>query len=220
MKKLKKIFRVLVTLASLVLTLFLANVDIKAQTSYPDVTLNFHDKNPLFYEEDIYPGDTFVRKVSVQYNAGEENIDIFVGAKEIQTVGELSDVLSIYVSGGLYDFSSSLTNLYNLKRYKVDTLQPGQSRDYEVKITFEKESGNQYMNKLTSFDYSIITFSTNDGEILGVEDEANTQLSEEPGGVLGVTGQFLIIGIVVGAVLLLSFVATAVISRMSREDDR
>lgn len=121
------------------------------------------ETDPLFYEENIFPGDKFVKEVTIKNESSRRRQ---VAVKLSETHGRpLASALTLAV----YDADSNeellrerrLIRYYLLRRArKLFTLDPGEQRRVRVEVFFQENAPSELQGYSTEFDFSVGFFGS------------------------------------------------------------
>lgn len=130
-----------------------------------DLTVNWGvpPGNPIFNVSNLAPGDMQSHTVNVVNNAPTLRPVGVRGIKTLET-NNLSDVLKIVISDGVTDLYGG-GGTKTLAQFFVDSggptgifladLNPGNSKNYTFKVTFDQSASNQFQNSNVVFDLQI-----------------------------------------------------------------
>lgn len=137
--------------------------------AFGDLTINFHvpTGDPIFVVENMLPGDTEERSIDVT-NTG--TVPRFVSVKGVKTdeIGDLSTVLDIVISESGIDLygggtgSKTVANFFddsNPDGLQLNIVNPGKTKTYKFKVTFQDSAGNEFQKTKVVFDliFGIVT---------------------------------------------------------------
>jgi hypothetical protein len=117
--------------------------------------------DPIFDEDNIYPGFSTDDTVTIE-NTGTETVDVYFRFN-LDDGSDLADQLKLYVIrtdndsyrlGGEGD-RMTLEDADDEGALFIDRLNVGQNEEYEIKITFNKNAGNEYQEKSAEFDLEL-----------------------------------------------------------------
>ena len=125
------------------------------------LTVQF-ERDPLFYETNLVPGDTKTGWIKVTNNSSTTAQEILIKSDSVYECTEtycLSDMLNMVISEGgsppLY--SESLTKFFEDSEngLLLSLLGPGDTTQYDISVYFNESAENEYQAKTTNFDLII-----------------------------------------------------------------
>lgn len=146
----------LTTLATLAL-FFASTVTVYAQTL--DVTF---EQDPLFSgNTTINPGDVVTRFFSVE-NTGSDTRTVYVRTLNDTQTANLAEALLVTITedgSSLVVYDGSLYDLF-IRDNKSDSaplgsIDAGDTKTYDIAVTFDPQSGNNYQNGTAEFDFCV-----------------------------------------------------------------
>jgi hypothetical protein len=169
---------------------------------------NLNDDD-IFDEENIYPGWSKKKDFSVENNSDESEVDLFLRI-DLEDGEKLAKELKLYVireddnnyriggEGDRWDLEDADDEGY----LYFDRLDEGEEEEYEIKIKFDEDAGNEFQGLETEFDIDFmvegeeVTAGVSEEDVFAsqgrvVTGEAPTdEITEEPEEEPEVQGQF------------------------------
>ncbi len=131
--------------------------------------------NPLFYEENILPGFSVTRQVTVTNNRPDD-CNLYYKAYNPRF-----DILADKIFITRDTTTKTLNQFTDSANYFLGTLTPGQSQVYSWKAVFDPTAGNEYQNKKSIFDFDFI-FECNESYLTPTPTSTSTTTSTGGGG--------------------------------------
>ncbi len=153
----KNFFQKILILASLVLILGIPKVfaENKIDVEHP-VNTNLNGKK-IFRVDNIYPGWSSSKLMRIGNKSSTDKVDLYI-MFDAKGDKKLAEKLKIYVIrqkdgsyrvGGTGDHWTLKTA--DEKRLYIDTLDPQEKKQYQIKIVFDKNAGNEYQRLKAKF---------------------------------------------------------------------
>lgn len=156
-----------------------------ADTGLINVTFQ---NTPLFSNDDIKPGDTITKTVTVENVSGSPQ-DVYVELLNCTETKNLGDTLFMTVKDGSTTFvsSASFADLFcNIKKPLTSGLPAGASVTYDVTVDFPWEAGNEYQLGSAGFDFCVGfsggAFGCDGSEETGEDDGGGETITPSGGG--------------------------------------
>lgn len=122
-----------------------------------DLTVNWGvpEGNPIFVINNMAPGGSETRVVQVTNNAASGRPVAIKGVKTNET-GSISGALTILIKDGVTTlYTSTLSQFFtdslNPDGIPLNTINPGQTKNYTFVVTFNPGAGNEFQNKTVVF---------------------------------------------------------------------
>lgn len=141
------------------------------------------DPDPLFYDTDIKPGHTVTKWVKVENNSGESqpiateaiNWPGFSNSSSIPS-DDLSRALDIVIrfKGGSDIFTGTLYDFYINGETHLSDVADSTVEEYEFEVGFPWDKGNEWQEKITSFDI-IVGVEGQEGENGNGDDDGSSR---------------------------------------------
>lgn len=161
--------KILITIA-LILTgfgvydLYLNRASVVYAKSYGNITVNFHSTlpgNTIFDINNFLPSQSVTKTIDVK-NDDNEKIEVFVnGDKKTGSNNPKPEkVMDIEIKqGNSTVYSKKLNKFLDDDKVSLGKFNKHESKSFNIKVTFNKDAGNEYQGKFISFN---LYFSDND----------------------------------------------------------
>lgn len=122
------------------------------------------DTGPMFTTENMAPGDSEAKTITVENNSSTSR-EISIRGAQTANTGGLGDVMTISLSENGTDIYGGTLGAKTLSQFFVDSgedngivlglLGDGETKSFTVTVLFPTASGNQYQSQIVTFDLSI-----------------------------------------------------------------
>jgi len=176
-----------------------------------------YDNDPIFSETNLAPANSVVKTV-IAKNIGSSQVTVGISGTETSDPGNLSDKITLVISSDGSDLygaggAKTLSNFYSDGEIQLATLNPNQSKTFNLMTTLDSTLGNEYQNQKAMFDLTIGSLgqSTNPGSSASSSSSSSSTsnpsvLGQTTGEVLGIStlpATGLSISVLLGTVSLL-----------------
>lgn len=141
-----------------------------------DLTVTCNDEGPcdmapvsgkeLFFEENILPGYSVTRQVTIINNDNDDDCPVILNTKNEQDEGNLASALFTVIKDGANDLygvrngsqassNKDLDDVFLAGDISLGTVSHNSSKVYEWTVTFDPLADNEYQNTQTVFDFDL-----------------------------------------------------------------
>lgn len=131
----------------------------KTISAQVDIDLGVPDGDPIFVVENMLPGDTEQRSITVTNNTSSSEI-LYVRCEEIEEIKEFSEILDMVIRRDGVDIYGGTTGAKTVEefceaaavQFNLGTILPDTVVNYSFIVTFPPEAGNEYQLAKYVFD--------------------------------------------------------------------
>jgi hypothetical protein len=113
------------------------------------------ERDPLFQEANFMPAEGVTRWIKVINNSGSQQKIAIETVNESDSDNFASKLELIIKENGTELYSGTLRNLFDAGKTPLSNLSNGANTQYDLTITFDPSSGNEYQGEILGFDISI-----------------------------------------------------------------
>jgi hypothetical protein len=131
-------------------------VDLSVTCTGGDCSVSPSTGAALFSEGNLAPGQTIIRRISVQNSNVNDDCSLSLTTKNLQDAGGLAGVLATVINDGpTVLFTDNFTQLFPTKTINLGTVPKSGSKVYDWIVTFSAAADNYFQSLEAKFDFDL-----------------------------------------------------------------